>query len=88
MDAINKVITDIRVTMGRMEEKIDNMSATMNEAKTTAEKASATANKAMESTKSAHRRLDKVDKIIFWVSTTIIGFVMLALIATLWQTTH
>lgn len=88
MDGINEVITDIRVTVGKIEEKIDSISASMNEAKSTADKASVTANKALESTKSAHRRLDKMDKLVFWVSTTIIGAVLLALIATLWQSSH
>lgn len=85
MDAINKVITDIRVTVGKIEEKIDNISSSMNEAKNTADEARTTANKALDSTKSAHRRLDKMDKLVFWVSTTIIGAVLLALVATLWQ---
>ncbi len=79
MEANNSILTEVRVTMARLEEKIDNMSDT----KTTATLAKSTADKAMESTKSAHRRLDKVDKIIFWSATTIIGAVVLALIALL-----
>lgn len=78
MEANNSILTEVRVTMARLEEKIDNMSET----KSTADEAKLTANKAMESTKSAHRRLDKMDKIIFWASTLIIGAVVLALIAT------
>lgn len=79
MDPNDSIITEIRVTMARLEEKIDNMSET----KSTADEAKFTANKAMESTKSAHRRLDKMDKIIFWSSTTIIGTVLVALIGLL-----
>lgn len=79
MNPNDAIITEIRVTMARLEEKIDNMSET----KSTAVEAKSTANKAMESTKSAHRRLDKLDKIIFWTATTIIGTVLVALIGLL-----
>lgn len=76
MDGNNSIITEIRVTMARLEEKIDNIS----DAKTTADQAKTIANEALASTKSAHRRLDKIDKIIFWAGTLIIGAVVLAAI--------
>lgn len=79
MDPNDSIITEIRVTMARLEEKIDNIS----DAKTTADEAKQIANSALASTKSAHRRLDKMDKIIFWSATTIIGAVVLGLIALL-----
>lgn len=47
-----------------------------------------TANEALQSSKSAHRRLDKVDKIIFWTVTTIIGAVIVALLSSLWVVSH
>ncbi|MEK4712223.1 hemolysin XhlA family protein [Sporosarcina sp. FSL K6-5500] len=78
MDPTNNILSDIRERMVRVETKID----TMTEVQTTADGAKEVANKALESTKSAHRRLDKMDKIIFWASTLIIGAVVLALIAT------
>lgn len=34
-----------------------------------------------ESTKSAHKRLDKIDKIVFWLATTVIGAVILAILS-------
>lgn len=71
MDPTNNILSDIRERMVRVETKIDTF--------TDADK---TANEALASTKSAHRRLDKIDKIIFWASTLIIGAVVLALIAT------
>lgn len=52
------------------------------------ETANATANEALQSTKSAHRRLDKIDKIIFWTVTTIIGAVIVALLSSLWVVSH
>lgn len=42
-----------------------------------------TANEALQSAKSAHHRLGKIDKIIFWTGTTVIGAVILGLIALL-----
>ena len=79
MDPTNNILSDIRERMVRVETKID----TMAEVQSTADGAKEMANKAMESTKSAHRRLDKMDKIIFWSSTTIIGTVVIALIGLL-----
>jgi hypothetical protein len=35
-----------------------------------------TANEALQSSRSAHKRLDKIDKIIFWAGTTIIGAIV------------
>lgn len=70
MDPTNNILSDIRERMVRVETKIDTF--------TDADK---TANEALASTKSAHRRLDKVDKIIFWAGTTIVGAVVIAMIA-------
>ena len=47
---------------GRAGEKIDR-AITANE----------TATEALEKAKSAHKRLDKIDKIIFWMGTTVVG---------------
>lgn len=38
------------------------------------------ANEALQSAKSAHLRLDKIDKITNWLTTTIIGAIILAVI--------
>lgn len=40
-----------------------------------------TANEALASTKSAHLRIDRLDKLVNWVGTTIIGAVLLAIIS-------
>lgn len=46
-----------------------------------ADEAQKKADEALASTKSAHHRLNKIDKIIWWVGTTIIGAVIVALVA-------
>lgn len=80
MESSEKILSDIRERVVRVETKID----LMTNVEDTAKEAKEIAVKALESTKSAHRRLDKVDKLIFWVGTTVIGAVLLALITSLW----
>lgn len=46
-----------------------------------ADEAQRIADIANESTKSAHKRLDKLDKIVWWVATSIIGAVIVGLMA-------
>ncbi|MBP2898918.1 hemolysin XhlA family protein [Escherichia coli] len=60
----------------RVEEKVNNM----NEKLDRAINANEIAVKALASADSAHKRLDKIDKIIFWVGTTIIGLVLVAVV--------
>lgn len=71
------LVRDLYERMGRMEAKIDDI----RDIRKTANIAKDTAEEALTSTKSAHKRLDKVDKIIWWVSTSIIGTVIVALLA-------
>jgi len=69
----NEILSEIRERVVRVETKID----TMTDVQKTANKAEKTANEAMISTRSAHKRIDKIDKAIFWLVTTIIGAVVL-----------
>lgn len=62
--------------MVRVETKIDNMT----DVRATAEEARETANTAVQSAKSAHHRIDRIDKTIFWLGTTVVGAVILAVI--------
>jgi tetrahydromethanopterin S-methyltransferase subunit B len=39
------------------------------------------AQEALQSTKSAHQRLDRLEKIVYWAATTIIGSVIIAVLA-------
>lgn len=60
----------------RVETKLDGIEGKLDaaiDAKETAVKAKASAD-------SAHLRLNKIDKIIFWLGTTIVGAVILAII--------
>lgn len=82
MDHTNTILTDIRERIVRVETKLD----VMTDAEKTADNAEKIANEALSSSKSAHHRLDKVDKIIFWAATTIIGSVLFALFALVYNT--
>lgn len=62
-------ITRVETTVVNMDEKIDR-----------AISANETATEALEKAKSAHKRLDKIDKIIFWLGTTVVGTILLAII--------
>lgn len=65
----------------RVETKVDGMSEKLDRAINANENAV----QALETAKSAHKRLDKIDKIIFWAGTTIIGAVILGLLTLLWK---
>lgn len=73
----NQILAEIRERIVRVETKID----AYTETKETADNAERVAHKALESTKSAHNRIDKIDKTIFWVASTVIGGVVLAVLS-------
>lgn len=68
-------IDHLRSQMSEVDKKIDSI-----EDETSA--ANALANSASQSASSAHKRIDKLDKVVWWVSTTVIGSILLALLAT------
>jgi len=78
---MSRMLSDIRERVVRVETKIDSMT----DVKATAEAAEKIANEALQSTKSAHHRIDKIDKIIFWLGTTVIGALITGGIALLWK---
>lgn len=84
MDPTNNILSDIRERIVRVETKIDGMT----DVQDTADEAKSIASDALASTKSAHRRIDKIDKLVFWAGTTIVGAVIVALLALLWTSNH
>ena len=72
-----QVLIDIRERLVRVETKIDAQS----DIRETAAQAAKDAAEALSRAKSAQHRLDKIDKIIFWAATTVIGAVILGVIA-------
>lgn len=80
---MNEELTrDVYTRLGVIEAKLDNV----NHIRDTAIRAEDKADEALASTKSAHHRLNKLDKVVFWAGTTIIGAVILALLAVVLKT--
>lgn len=69
-ESSTKAISDLANNVNRLVEKL--------------EQSDDAAKEALERAKSAHYRLNKIDKIIYWIATTIIGAVVIALVSLLW----
>jgi hypothetical protein len=65
---------DIIIQLTRLETKIDAMGNVKD-----------VANEALASSKSSHLRIDKIDKIIFWAGTAIIGALAVGAIGLLFR---
>jgi uncharacterized membrane protein len=73
---IQDQLTNVRIDLRELSTKID----TLKDISKKLDDVETIAKKAMESTKSAHRRLDKIDKLINWLASTVIGAIILAVI--------
>ena len=73
----DQVLTAILERMVRVETKIDIMS----EMRSTVSLTKDTADEAKNSAITAHKRIDKIDKVIFWYATTVFGAVIVAVMA-------
>lgn len=60
-----------------METKID----AMTDVRATAQHADKTADEALQSARSAHHRVDRIDRIVFWLGTTFVGGFIVAIVA-------
>lgn len=69
-----EVIIKIREQLARIETKLDSMHSVG----ATAEAARDIAKEAAQSVKTAHERLDRVERMITWVSTTVLGTLIVA----------
>jgi len=81
------IMTEVKVNVAEVNGKMDRVMDASYETRKTVEQlrrdheeTKEKVNKAMSSTSSAHKRIDKIDKVIFWLSTTVIGAVILAVL--------
>lgn len=84
-----ELIRNVYERLGSIEAKLDGINEVRlmaSRADDKAEEAKKIAEEALISTKSAHHRLDKLDKIVYWAGTTIIGAIILALIGLVLKT--
>ncbi|WMT42859.1 hypothetical protein RE628_11545 [Paenibacillus sp. D2_2] len=87
MGSEQAALNDISVKVGRFEvmqenntKAITDMAASVNKLVDKLDRSDDIAKEALDKSKSAHKRLDGIDKIIFWVSTTVIGLVLVGLV--------
>jgi len=71
-----KILTEIRERLVRVETKIDSMTHVQE----TAARAEKKANEAYIRARNAHSRIDKIDKAIFWLVTSIIGGIITSIL--------
>lgn len=88
----DQALKDIAVKVGRLEvmqesntKAIGEMASSVNRLVDKLDKSDDAAKEALDKAKSAHHRLNKIDKIIFRVGMTIICAVILALMGMLWE---
>lgn len=77
----DEITKDILQRLTRAETKLD----LMLEKREIAAQALGTANEALQSSKSALHRIEKIDKVIFWAATTVIGALIVGATALLFR---
>jgi len=81
MSASEETLAEIQRRMVRVETKLDDLKEVMK----SAAEARDTARDALQYAKSAHKRLDRIDKIVFWAGTTAIGALIVGAITLLYR---
>ncbi|WP_010500677.1 hemolysin XhlA family protein [Paenibacillus elgii] len=79
MDEMQKItdqITNVRLDIRELSTKVEGLK----DLNKKVDDVEDIAKKAMERTESAHHRLDKIDKLTFWLATTVIGAIILAIV--------
>lgn len=76
---LSELITDLRIDIAKLNEKIDALKVTTNKI----DSIEKTANEAQGSVKSAHHRIDRIEKMIYWLATTVAGSLITAIITML-----
>ena len=76
---LSELITDLRIDIAKLNEKIDAIKVTTNKI----DAIDKMANEANNSVKSAHHRIDRIEKMIYWLATTVAGSLITAIITML-----
>jgi uncharacterized protein YoxC len=70
----NEILMDVRLDIRELNTKMDGLKDLTKKV----DEVYISSSRATQSTESAHKRIDRVDKIIFWAGTTIIGGLVVA----------
>jgi predicted component of type VI protein secretion system len=73
---LTELITKLRIDMARIESKLDNMKDINQKVDNIEQVLTQTA----QSAKLAQERIDKIDRVIYWLATTIIGTIIAGLV--------
>lgn len=73
---LSELITELRIDIAKLNEKIDALKVTANKI----DSIEKVANEAFSSTKSAHHRVDRIEKMMYWLATTVAGSFITALV--------
>lgn len=71
-----KIMTEVRVEIGKITEKLDGLKHVSSKV----DNVEKTANEALSSVKSAHGRIERIEKTIYWLATTVIGSLITGMI--------
>jgi uncharacterized coiled-coil protein SlyX len=74
---LNQTLMQVRLDLAKMDTKMDSIKDLANRL----ERVDNTAAEALQNTKAAHHRLDRIEKILFWVGTTFFGAILVAIAA-------
>lgn len=69
---LRELITNLRIDLAKMDTKLD----AMKDVSIKIDNIDHVLTQTVQSTKTAHERLDKIDRVIYWLATTIIGTIL------------
>ncbi len=76
MKELYGILTELRIEVGKITEKLD----TLKQVSSKVESVEKTANEALTSVKSAHHRIERIERAMYWLATTVIGSLITGLI--------
>lgn len=76
-EKLNENLTQVRLDIRELMTEVRGLK----ELKNTVDEHETRISKVEDSSKVAHKRLDKIDKLVFWLGTTVVGAVILAVLS-------
>lgn len=71
-----EIITALRIEVAKVNEKLDALKQVSGKL----DAVEKVATEALSSVKSAHHRIDRIDKVLYWLGTTVIGSLITAVV--------